>query len=159
MYYLPVIFSFLFVLLLILKFSSSSPLKEIKKIQNKLPTFPTRNGRGGGAYLDMDDEEEQGHALDKLDFLSTGGGGGSGNDKKKNIQEDPFQFGLRGGVGGESKSYTPLFSPEKKRNSLMTTSTSPVRSTPPSAPTDSSSSSRDAEFADFADFVTVGFDS
>jgi hypothetical protein len=157
MYYLPIIFSFLFVLALILKFSTT--MKDIKKIQNKIP-FPTR--KGGSAYLDMDEEEEQGQTLDKLDFLATARGNGNGNEKKKiNFQQDdPFHFSLG---GGESKSYTPLFSPEKKRNSLSVTVTgtqgSP-QSTPPAhaqgPPLGEHNPSM--EFADFADFVTVGFD-
>lgn len=97
----------------------------------------------------MDDEEDQHHSegLPNLDLLS----GSRGNEKKKSLTEDPFNFGLR----GESKSYTPLFSPEKKRSNA---SIPDSRSGPQSAPDSKPNESSEFEFADFAEFVTVGFD-
>lgn len=67
-------------------------------------------------------------------------------------QEDPFRFSQ----GGEASTYTPLFSPgKKKRPSYSTHSQSsdrPVAMDP--------SNGRDfLEGADFADFVTIGFNS
>jgi hypothetical protein len=160
MYSLPVLLAFLCVIGLVLKFSTVAPkasLKGIKNIQNKLRGA---RGGGGGAYLDMDDEDDQHHAaegLRNLDFLSvtaagTGAGAGAtaGGAKKKTL-EDPFNFGHR----GESKSYTPLFSPERKRSSVAA---SPP-TTPPASLPSQPASSEFADFADFADFVTVGFDS
>lgn len=150
MYSLPVLLAFLCVIGLILKFSTTpkTRLKGIKKLQNKL-----RGGMGGGAYIDMDDEDDQQHATDSLnnlDFLSvtTGAAAAGAGGSKKKILEDPFNFGHR----GESKSYTPLFSPEKKRSSITA---SPPTTPPTNVPAQPSS---ELEFANFADFVTVGFD-
>ncbi len=132
----------------------------------KPPKSVQRNpfqSRSGG-YLDMDDEEEQGtdHLSNlKLDFLALG----KTESKKSSNQsplDDPFNFGNRS--TGESKSYTPLFSPEKKRNSVTMASSAAIEASPPSAgnqpPRMSTrkSSSAEFEFADFGDFVTVGFD-
>jgi hypothetical protein len=160
MYSFPVLLAFLCVTGLVCKFSNpsaSSSIKGIKKIQNKLRT--------GGAYLDMDEEDDQHHAegLKNLDFLGTSAGGtGTGTGSKKNILEDPFNFGHR----GESKSYTPLFSPERKRSSITTQdSRGGGSSSPPSTPptnlpqaAQAPPSSELFDFADFGDFVTVGFD-
>lgn len=165
MYILPVIFAGLFVIGLFIKY-----LNQSKKLPNSTtqPPSSTSNTKkkfsfpgGKTGYVDMDDEEDQAHAVNNLDSLKLNFLSSNGNDSKKNSTvDDPFNFGRL----GESKTYTPLFSPDKKRNSIVRNEE--IRKSPqnsnssltqaPSMSTRKPSS--EFEFADFTDFVTVGFD-